>query len=88
LLTAWPDIEAQEAADRSFRDQRGWVKKSARFSLVLFCHRCILTRGAGILSTARMGKFSSDRCMKEYARDIWGVTVRASSVAVCATWWC
>jgi len=28
-----------------------------------------------ILNVARMGKFSSDRTIKEYARDIWGIKV-------------
>ncbi|MBU3737279.1 MAG: glycogen/starch/alpha-glucan phosphorylase, partial [Methylobacterium sp.] len=27
-----------------------------------------------ILNVARMGKFSSDRTIQEYARNVWGVT--------------
>jgi starch phosphorylase len=28
----------------------------------------------GILNVARIGRFSSDRTVAEYARDIWGIT--------------
>lgn len=39
-----------------------------------FCDRKSWTRKS-IYNVARMGKFSSDRSIKEYARDIWGLDV-------------
>jgi hypothetical protein len=47
-----------------------------------------------ILCTAGMGKFSSDRTVAEYARDIWNVKVHAhplcervcARLRVCACW--
>lgn len=33
-----------------------------------------------ILNVARMGKFSSDRTVTEYAREIWGITGSALSI--------
>ena len=32
-----------------------------------------LWAGKAILNTARMGKFSTDRTMREYAEDIWNI---------------
>jgi starch phosphorylase len=37
-----------------------------------FCEKSRWSKMA-ILNTARMGRFSSDRTIKEYARDIWKV---------------
>ncbi|MEN8258312.1 MAG: glycogen/starch/alpha-glucan phosphorylase [Thermodesulfobacteriota bacterium] len=39
-----------------------------------FCDKKSWTRKS-IYNVARIGKFSSDRCIKEYARDIWGLDV-------------
>ena len=39
-----------------------------------FCNKKLWTEKS-ILNVARMGKFSSDRTIKEYAREIWGIDV-------------
>ena len=39
---------------------------------VLWCNPTAWTRKS-ILTVARMGKFSSDRTIAEYARDIWTI---------------
>jgi len=47
-------VDAQDAADRAFRDTTHWTRMS-------------------ILNTARAGKFSSDRSIREYCDTIWNV---------------
>jgi len=43
---------AQQKADKAYRDKSGWAKMA-------------------ILNTARMGKFTSDRSIKDYVSKIW-----------------
>ena len=38
----------------------------------------VLTVESGVLNTARMGWFSSDRAIREYAEEIWNVDVPPS----------
>ncbi|MDD5262390.1 MAG: glycogen/starch/alpha-glucan phosphorylase [Methylacidiphilales bacterium] len=46
--------DAQQKADRAYKDRMGWARMS-------------------LLNTARLGKFSSDRTIREYAHDIWNL---------------
>ncbi len=52
-------------------DFRSFVDTSARVD-ELYRQRDAWTKKA-ILNVARMGKFSSDRAIKEYAREIWNI---------------
>lgn len=47
-------VNAQDKAEKLYKDSFEWTKKS-------------------ILNVARMGKFSSDRSILEYAENIWGI---------------
>jgi glycogen phosphorylase len=46
----------------------------------VFCNKKLWTEKS-ILNVARMGKFSSDRTIKEYATEIWGIDVDSDNVA-------
>jgi len=52
-------------------DFEAYVKKQQEVDKV-YCDKAEWTRRA-ILNVARMGKFSTDRTMKEYAEEIWGI---------------
>ena len=73
--TLFSDLYAalMEGGDRYFllADYRPYVNAQAKVS-ALYRHRRLWARQA-ILNVARMGRFSSDRAIREYARDIWHI---------------
>jgi starch phosphorylase len=57
LLKDFEDyVRCQKEVSRSYRDPKGWWRKS-------------------ILNVARIGKFSTDRTIREYAEGIWGIKI-------------
>jgi starch phosphorylase len=73
-LFAWIFESVLDANDEHFHlaDFTPYVETQEKAGNT-FCDRDHWTRMA-ILNVARMGKFSSDRTIAEYAREIWGVT--------------
>ncbi len=72
-LFAWVYAALVEGRDHYYllADFAAYVDAHERASR-LYLERSTWTRKA-ILNVARMGKFSSDRTIREYARDIWGI---------------
>jgi starch phosphorylase len=53
-------------------DLQSYINTQKKVSID-YLNRSIWAKKA-ILNVARIGKFSSDRTVSEYARDIWGIT--------------
>jgi starch phosphorylase len=75
-------LDAQNRVDECFRNPRQWAKKSIMtgthktfgyFYTSCNCNGTITTRLCFSVPVAGMGKFSSDRTIKEYAEDIWNI---------------
>ena len=71
FLPIWDSLMA--LGDRYFvlADFRAFVQAQDRVR-TLYLNQAQWTR-CSILNTANMGKFSSDRAVREYARDIWNI---------------
>lgn len=64
------------ASDRDYylvgHDFDGYLEAQARVDAMYMYEKAAWAR-ASLISAARMGRFSSDRAISEYARDIWNV---------------
>jgi glycogen phosphorylase len=69
-------LTAQKMVDEAYVDRPAWIEKTSEStsSLAALPPSSSLIRIASpVNTTARMGKFSSDRAVSQYAEEIWSV---------------